>query len=154
MKETEWNGSSDVRTMINYLEGNRSIPLSTRKLRLFACACVRRHWGRLRYPAPREAVEMAERFAEGIALLHEVEEMRQRVGVAEANAPDFERPLYHAAGVTLYEDALVAARSAQDMCRQQVVRDGAMEVVAGEDEPAITAKASADERKAQADLLR
>jgi hypothetical protein len=40
-------------------------PLSERKQRLLACACVRRLWGMLTEPVLREAIETAESFADG-----------------------------------------------------------------------------------------
>src|SRR5579884_61414 len=57
---------------------------SDRKLRLFICACVRRVWGRLR-PASREGVEIAERFADGLASWPEVE---QATGAAWGLGPN------------------------------------------------------------------
>src|SRR5690348_13250158 len=38
---------------------------SRRKLRLFGCACCRRVWGRLPFPAGHRAVELAEGYADG-----------------------------------------------------------------------------------------
>src|SRR5262245_33042162 len=49
--------------MLGYLAGRAS----ERKLRLFACACARRVWSLMTHPCSREAVLVAERFADGTA---------------------------------------------------------------------------------------
>src|SRR5438552_15496770 len=49
--------------MLEFVEGSTS----QRKLRLFACACCRATWGLLTEQESRDAVEMAERFADGTA---------------------------------------------------------------------------------------
>lgn len=62
MTEQEWIDSDDPRRMIDFLPGKAS----GRKLRLFACACLRRV-GRFLVEAPSlEAVALAERFADGL----------------------------------------------------------------------------------------
>src|SRR5262249_57317383 len=53
MNETDWLTGTDPTAMLTYLQGKTS----DRKLRLFACACVRRQWSLLNYPTPRRAVE-------------------------------------------------------------------------------------------------
>jgi hypothetical protein len=64
-----------------------------RKLRLFACACCRLTWGLLTDPLLRQAVEVAERFAEGQASKDELERAYESarglgMGAYTPDAPD------------------------------------------------------------------
>jgi hypothetical protein len=52
--------------------------LSERKLRLFACACLRQAWHLLPPGCRREAVEVSERFADGLAADAELADVRRR----------------------------------------------------------------------------
>jgi len=61
MTETEWQECIYPEEMLRYL-GERASP---RKRRLFACACVRRIWPLLNDDRLRQAVKVAERFADG-----------------------------------------------------------------------------------------
>src|SRR5271166_5390260 len=74
MTEEEWQTSTDPQTMLGFLRGKAS----DRKLRLFACACVRRlkddpgeHW--------RTSLEVSERFADGKADKKRLWAVRSRV---------------------------------------------------------------------------
>jgi hypothetical protein len=64
MTEVEWVGCDNPLTMLDYLRGRAS----DRKLRLFACGCCC-PWSRAEGldPAVRRAVEVAERYADGLA---------------------------------------------------------------------------------------
>jgi hypothetical protein len=62
MKEAEWLASIDPEAMLAHV--NRKV--TARKLRLFACACVRRAWPLLSNERSRQVVEQAERFADGL----------------------------------------------------------------------------------------
>jgi hypothetical protein len=68
MTEAEWLACTDPAPMLAFLRGNAS----GRKLRLFACACGRRVWGQLQYEDSRKAVDVAERFADGMATHEEL----------------------------------------------------------------------------------
>jgi hypothetical protein len=78
MTEHEWDRCTDPRPMLAFLQGKAG----ERKLRLFACACGRRVWHQLRYEDSRRAVDVAERFADGIATREELARTRE----AAANA--------------------------------------------------------------------
>lgn len=63
MNESEWLVCEDPSFMLSEVGlGN-----GARKVRLFACACLRRLWDRLTDEKSRTQVEVAERFADGLA---------------------------------------------------------------------------------------
>jgi hypothetical protein len=68
MTEAEWLACADPQPMLVSLRGQAS----ERKLRLIACACCRRLWHLLVGKQGRQAVEVAERFADGLAGQDEV----------------------------------------------------------------------------------
>ena len=61
MTEAEWLACDKPGPMLDFLKGKAS----DRKLRLFACACVRRAW-HLLADSGRQAVEAAEAYADGM----------------------------------------------------------------------------------------
>jgi hypothetical protein len=85
MTEAEWLSCSDVGFLLGqpYARGR---PLA-RKLRLFACACCRHIWPLLRDERSRHAVEVVERFADGLATEEEraSAEVRARAVVSSAS---------------------------------------------------------------------
>ena len=149
MNELEWLAGADPLAMLDYLAGGAS----PRKLRLFACACVRRFWSDLSYPVPRDAVNLAERFAEGTATPEEVEAMRGQAEMSAVNAPEFEQFAYIAAAATLAEEAADAARLAPESIRQHAVRIAAYETIYAEDEAQVNARARTEESRRQVELL-
>jgi hypothetical protein len=72
MTEREWLGCEDIGKLLEYMTGRAS----SRKFRLFGCACCRRIWHLLNEPS-RNAVSVAERYADGLATDGEVEAARR-----------------------------------------------------------------------------
>jgi len=81
MTEAEWLASSDVDAMLKHL-GSKT---SHRKLRLFACACCRSIWDLFEEDASRQAVKVAERYADGKATQAAC---RRAAAAADDNADD------------------------------------------------------------------
>jgi hypothetical protein len=61
--EAKWLAGTDPTPMLGFLL--RQGTATPRKCRLFACACCRRLWNRLRDPRSRRAVAAAEAYADG-----------------------------------------------------------------------------------------
>jgi transposase-like protein len=72
MTEAEWLACTNPQKMLEILPGK----VSDRKLQLFACACCRRLWHLLSEERHRQAVEVVERYADG--MVSEKEVMRAR----------------------------------------------------------------------------
>jgi hypothetical protein len=75
MNEEQWLSWTDPAVMLAFLRGKASY----RKLRLFACACVRRLYARDKEELPKE-VEISERYAEGMAGKKELRMFRAQLG--------------------------------------------------------------------------
>jgi hypothetical protein len=68
VREAEWLACTDLMRMEDFLRGRDC----ERKVRLFACASARRVWGKLTDQRGRTAVEVAERYADGLATPQEL----------------------------------------------------------------------------------
>jgi len=78
MMEEEWLNCNDPTVLATFLDGNGS----ARKLRLFACACCRAV-SKMLVPETLAAIEVAERFADGLVSSDE----RKRARAASFHAP-------------------------------------------------------------------
>src|SRR4051794_31675705 len=82
MTEAMWLACMSPREMLDSLRWRTS----SRKLRLFGCACLRRVWHFLTDRRGREAVEFAERYAEGNGTEKELEAQSDLAFLAECAA--------------------------------------------------------------------
>src|SRR5262245_7292301 len=97
MTEAEWSGCSDPTPMLSFL-GAR---LSERKRRLFAVACCRRIWHMFVREESRQAVETAERYAEGMGEAKELAAAHNLASLAVRECPEW----FHARAALAAADA-------------------------------------------------
>jgi hypothetical protein len=160
MDEATWLNATDPAPMLAFLRENRKA--SDRKLRAFACGCVRRIWPLLTEAVSRTAVEVAERFADGAAGHDELKKAHRAAvfllrpeesGDARADAS---HAAVHTAALSLLKGrydaptgaaAAAAAAAAEFAAAEQATRDELASVAAW-----FSAREA--ERAAQADLLR
>jgi hypothetical protein len=80
MTEAEWLACADPRRLLDYLEVYHKAARTKggrRKLRLLACACCRRLWHLAKTDKGRRGVEVAERYADGLAGKEELRAARE-----------------------------------------------------------------------------
>jgi hypothetical protein len=169
MSEEGWLTCRDPEPMLEYLRGKAS----DRKLRLFAVACCRRVSSLLVHQISREAVEVAERYADGLATEDERDNAHQAADDVWALLPHaFEEGLFEddpsfanaitAAGIPPYaaEEAAEAPVAALEPSGEEDAVAGAYLSAAkavgwvNATDDSHDADAEASERAAQADLLR
>ena len=137
--EAWWATCGEPDAMLDHLLKQDEV--SWTKVRLWACACLRRIWPHLTWEPARRAVEVVERFADGL--------VDQRTVENTANAAEKVRKGDRQAN-------RAASRLARLCCPARRfppadVSDAAVDTVVGEAE---SPEAKAAERKEQADLLR
>jgi hypothetical protein len=103
MTEDEWNSCTDPQRMLEFLRDTGRA--TDRRCRLFACACVRQVWARVKVSG-RQAVQVAEQCADGQVAL-------KALRVARAAASASLHGAARAAMATTREPAFAAAREAQ-----------------------------------------
>jgi hypothetical protein len=117
-----WSLSSDPSWMLAHLSSlpeNRPGRPTPRKLRLFACAAVRSAWGCVPDERCRHAVEVAERFADGLAGVAELAAAREAAMRAWQVAADPAKALVRAAHNAAASDAALAAQDAAAEMRRR-----------------------------------
>jgi hypothetical protein len=105
MTEREWLEATHPREMLEFLRD--SVTLTERKGRLFAVACCRRVWNFLADGCSRQAVEEAERHAEGLVSTDALHRACKLAVDARRQAPS----RFTAAAVEAVDPALRARRS-------------------------------------------
>lgn len=111
MTEAEWLAGSEPQPMLEFV-GDRA---SSRKLRLFAVACCRRLWPLIAEAPCRAAVEVAERFADGLVTAEVQEAARTAAERVHQEVEDTEAPLFsgvayataYAASYTIHDQGTV-----------------------------------------------
>jgi hypothetical protein len=83
MTEAEWLACTDPTPMLGFL-GGRASP---RKLRLFAAACCRRVWHLLTDDRNRRAIDVAERYADGLVPKKALKAARRKTFQVRAERP-------------------------------------------------------------------
>jgi hypothetical protein len=147
MMESDWLNATDPQAMLMFLRGSGRA--SDRKYRLAAAACCRRLWHASWDGAVRDAVEVAERFADGRATPEEM----QAAGMSVAGRGDMAGRAAGACAVVRDTDAYdfpdvahYAASRAFDVAVEAATVSG------GSYDQAVASRAA--ERAAQAALLR
>jgi hypothetical protein len=87
--ETQWLSESSTFALLRQLTQHHRAARNAagrRRLRLFACSCCRQLWHLFADPDARQAVEVAERFADGQARLDELEAAERLAQDAESRA--------------------------------------------------------------------
>jgi hypothetical protein len=141
--EAEWLASEDPEGPLLYLTDSA---VSNRKLSLFGCACVRRVWGALADDRLRRALEVAERFADGLATPRQLASARKAAQKLCKGIGDI---------IADHGPMAVGAVCGQGVSVFTVAEStGAVAAEAWSDEGVSWDTAHAQERRAQAALLR
>jgi hypothetical protein len=116
MTEKEWLTCNHLERLLEHLAHRRRQAWLNRKLRLFGSACCRRVWHLFPDERYRRAVEIAERFAAGLATERELAQARE--AVEQVNPCDYAPP-----------PAIGSRRAAPETIRQYGLQQAAEHVV-------------------------
>src|SRR5262249_5318104 len=108
MTEDDWLACTDPLLMLSHLH-NLNHSSAVRKMRLFACACVRQTWKHLTDPRSRQALEGAERLADGQAT--DAELWAAYTAVAEATTHPATQAVDGATDESAWTAAMEASRT-------------------------------------------
>jgi hypothetical protein len=100
MTEEEWFSGDLQAAELWLLTGHEEVPVSDRKLRLWAAACCRLCWGLLKDKRSRAAVEAAEQFADGRVTAADLAAVGRGASEAGETLSNFDpavKPFRHAA---------------------------------------------------------
>jgi hypothetical protein len=137
MRKHQWRTCTNVGDMLRSL---RLLRVSPRKLRLFGCACCRRIWDAIPDERSRDAVVVAESFADGTTGLAELDEARVRADdayfeYAQAPVPPF--TAYYATRACTSVALPIEGDGAQGWTVAVTVQQMQRMVAAGEPLPAV-----------------
>jgi hypothetical protein len=110
MTEGEWLASEDPRAMLEFL---RYKQMSGRKYRLYACAAVRRFWHQLDDERSRNAVEVAERLADGEMTRKQLAESETRSDALHVSGGGMARKTLHRSARHAANDVSFAREGSQ-----------------------------------------
>jgi hypothetical protein len=151
MTRSEWLKATNPHELLAHLGDNAG----DRKLRLVACACARRAWALLRDKRTRKAIEIAERYADGLVVAKKVILASEAAGSAVEEAPtEFDGQIAMVGYRVTHANTAVAARETLGMvinAAARLARETCL--VDAEASKAWTAAAMA-ELTAQAKLVR
>ena len=147
MTESEWLSGTDPAVLLESLDDR----MSHRKLRLFACACCRRLWPLLTDVRYRQAVEVAERFADQQATAKDLHRARRNAEVVRAAVtPGYVGTRMSRAYALGFAVVYAARKDGELRAAVRSLMGDAQVAAGGEEGPG----AAGHEGAAQADLLR